>query len=287
MKKSALIIQGGGFRTAFSAGVLDAFMSMNYNPFDAYFAVSGGTVAVSYYLSQQYQACFNAMKFLSSNSQFINYRRIFKGDNLMNIDYFYNVTRDIVPFLLNRAINNISNKKMRIVITNIKTGQAEYYHPTNTTWVDSVIASCTLPFITKGKHLLNGNYYMDGGWSDPLPVKQAIKEGYTDITIIRTSPKNLKLSMSWIDYIGSITSSNEALKKCFEKNHLIYNQSIDFIHQLQKTKYIKIKQIAPLSPLKCGTYSNSIQSIADDYRYGVSMGIDFLNKSSSSLLKSG
>ncbi len=39
--KKALIIQGGGFRTAFSAGVLDAFLKNNYTDFSLYAGVSG------------------------------------------------------------------------------------------------------------------------------------------------------------------------------------------------------------------------------------------------------
>ena len=49
--KKTLIVQGGGFRTGFTAGILDAFMVLGYCPFDQIIGNSGGAISASYYLS--------------------------------------------------------------------------------------------------------------------------------------------------------------------------------------------------------------------------------------------
>ena len=72
MHKKTLVIQGGGFRSAFSCGVLDAFLVNRYFPFDRYVAVSGGTMAVSYFLGGQYKQCLEAMVLLSEDDQFLD-----------------------------------------------------------------------------------------------------------------------------------------------------------------------------------------------------------------------
>ena len=59
MSKIALVIEGGGFKSVFSAGVLDAFIINNFNPFDIYLGVSSGAMALSYYLGDQYKAYFS------------------------------------------------------------------------------------------------------------------------------------------------------------------------------------------------------------------------------------
>ncbi len=272
-----LVIQGGGFRTAFSAGVIDVFLAFNYNPFDAYFAVSGGAIALSYYLSEQYGSCFKATKYLASEKEFMSYNRLLKRKVLMNLDYFNVVAEEKVPFDIDKAIQNSLNKKVSIVVTDIDSGQAEYFHPEKEEWMDAVIASCTLPFVTKGRHLLRGKEYMDGGWSDALPVQKAVESGATELVIIRTSPKDLKVSQSWPDYLGSfVYRSNQNLQTCFENNHKKYNDSIDYINNLPKS--IKVQQIAPEVPLLTGTYSNSIDVLTKDYRHGVQLGLDFIMK---------
>ena len=46
--KKVLILEGGGFKTSFSAGVMDAFQMQAHNPFDSYIGVSGGCIAISF-----------------------------------------------------------------------------------------------------------------------------------------------------------------------------------------------------------------------------------------------
>ena len=275
MSKKTLIIQGGGFRTAFTAGVLDAFIAADYNPFNSFYVVSGGAIGASYYLSGQYKKCFEAICFLAKDKNFMSYNRLIRKNGIMDVDFFYQVASEEVPFDVEIAMNRIKDQHMAIVMTNKITGLAEYYHPTKKTWLDAVIASCTLPFVTKGKHILHDNEYMDGGWSDPLPIIHAVEQGAKDVTIIRTSPKDLKVSQSWPDYFGTFAfRSNEKLQSCFENNHKKYNDAIDFINS--NPKGVSIKQIAPAVPLLTGTYSNSIPIITKDYRHGMACGVDFL-----------
>lgn len=275
MSKKTLIIQGGGFRTGFTAGVLDAFIAMNYNPFDSYVVVSGGAIAVSYFLGGQYGKCYDAMCLLAEDKDFMSYYRMFDENGVMDVDYFKQVAETLIPFEMEKAMQELKNRELSVVMTNKVTGDAEYYNPNRKTWLDSIIASCTLPFVTKGSHQFNGKEYMDGGWSDPLPIKWAVENGGTDITIIRTSPPDLKVAQSWTDYFGTYAfRTNVKLQSCFENNHTKYNEAIDFINS--KHKNITIKQIAPDSPLMAGTYSNSADVISKDYRYGVQKGLDFI-----------
>lgn len=275
VKKTGLIIQGGGFRTGYSAGVLDAFIDNHYTSFDLYVGNSGGAIALSYFLSLQRKKCFDAMCYLATERDFMSFFRVISDRGIMDVDYFHEVARNRVPFDVEKAIEHSANAKVAFILTNMHTGKAEYHHPTLYTWLDAVIASCTLPFVTKGKHEISGNQYMDGGWSDPLPVEWAYGEGVREMTVIRTLPPNLKMTQSWPDYFGSIYyRSDDALRNVFENNHLIYNASIDFINEPPKD--LTIHQIAPEFPLKAGTYSNSVDAITVDYNFGYQCGMEFL-----------
>ncbi len=275
MSKTALVIQGGGFRTAFSAGVLDAFMAMNHERHDLYVSVSGGAVTLSYYLAKQYGNCIGAIRLLAEDPEFINMRKLMSETGYMNIDLLRFVAEDEEPLDLHKAFSNSEKSKVHFVLTDRESAEATYPVPSMADWLDLVMASSTLPFVTKGKHMIHGKEYFDGGWSDPIPVRFAYEQGARDICIIRTSPAAMKLTQSWPDYIGSwYFRNNKALSDCFAHTHEIYNDSIDFI--LDPPKDSVIQQIAPLSLLKSGTYSYSRESILEDYRYGVQMGMDFL-----------
>ena len=275
MHKKTLVIQGGGFRSSFSCGVLDAFLVNRYFPFDRYVAVSGGTMAVSYFLGAQYRQCIEAMVLLSEDDKFLNIKRFWEDEGYMNIDYIKEVAMSLRPFDFKKALHNSKTCKVEFVATNINVGTPEYISPNKDNWVDAVIASSTLPFATKGTHQIDGMDLMDGGWSDPLPVEYAHKTGSNDILVLQTAPKGLKLSQTWVDYFGSIYhNDNKKLSECFELSHKKYNQSIDFL--MNPPKEVKVSQIAPEEPLKCGTYSHSRESIMIDYRYGLDCGLKYV-----------
>ncbi len=275
MNYDCLIIEGGGFKTAFTAGVVDALISSKFDPFKTVIGVSGGSVVMSYFLSQQYRFCINALKILAKDEQFTNYRRAFSEKGYLDIDYISTVASKNVPFNIDTAIQKSKDKKIIIVVTDRETGKAEYMSPTAKNWIQCVIASSTLPFATKGIHKLNSKEYFDGGWSDPLPIKWAYKNGMRNVLIIRTKPADFRDTQSWADYFGSkYFSSTPRLSKTFELAFEKYNTALDFIHKPPKN--MKITQIAPKRFLNSGTYSYTKKTLMSDYRYGLDKGISHL-----------
>ncbi len=277
MSKKALVIQGGGFKTAFSSGVLDAFIAKNYNPFDIYVGVSGGANALTYFLNGEYKKCIQSIHVLLEDPKFINYKQLFTSGVFMNVDFFEEIAQEIVPLNMRAIFENHGNKSIGIVATNRNTGKPEYLTPTAENWVSCLIASCAIPFVTKAKHEIDGNEYMDGSWSDPLPVQWAGDQGATDILVIRTSFADLKEKQSLPNFLGEKYFKNHpGLTKIFSNQHVKFNESIDFI--LNPPSGIKIQQIAPEQKLKTGGYTNSKVALELDYRYGLEMGLDFLSK---------
>lgn len=276
MLNKTLVIQGGGFRTAFSTGVLDAFIAKEFNPFQSYVAVSGGAIALSYYLAGQYKRCLEAICFLAEDKDFMNWNRFVSAKGVMDVDYFRDVAETHIFFELEKAIRAVDNKELAFVLTNRDTGDPHYYHPNHKTWVEAVIATCTLPFVTKGRHSLHGEEFFDGGWSDPIPVKWAYDKGARDIVVIRTTPASMQSNQSWPDYFASfVYRSNEGLRRCFEENHKKFNEAIAFMENPPDD--VNIIQIAPEDILKTGTYSNNVKLIEQDYRYGLDKGLEFLS----------
>ncbi len=276
MTYDCIIIEGGGFKTAFTSGVLDAFITANYFPTRAVIGISGGAVAMSYYLSGQYRYCIKSLISLSKDPEFANYKRAFGTKGYLDIDYLAEIASKKVPFDLDRALKNSLDINVNVIATNRESGTPVYFTPTKKDWIQMVVASCTLPFATKGVHKINGKSYFDGGWSDPLPVKWAYNQGYKNILVIRTKPKSIREKQSWADYFGSKYFNNTpALAHVFESNFTTYNNTLDFMET--PPKGLKVKQIAPKKYLKSGTYSYSKKSLMLDYRYGVDMGLLHLN----------
>lgn len=274
-KKHVLIVEGGGFKIGFTSGMLDAFIVSGFDPFDSYVGVSGGAVATSYFLAQQYRSSLLSILDLAKDDNFLNYRRTFGVEGYMDIDMLANVAKNRVPFDLDKVCDVKKRKVVQFVLTNRKTGDPVYMEPKKENWLDVVTASCTLPFVTKGKHVIDGVEYFDGGWSDAIPAKWAYKNGAQRITVLRTWPKEAHATQSWSDYFGSIYfKSIPGLQKAFESNFEKYNNSIDFINNPPKD--LIVDQLCPLKVLKSGTYSYSKKTIMSDYRYGLDVGMQYV-----------
>lgn len=272
---TCLIIEGGGFKTGFTSGVLDAFQVANYRDFDMCIGVSGGSITASYFLSQQYRQCVNAIKLIANDKLFTQFTRTFGVEGYMNIDYLKRVAEESVPLDLNKAMDTLKTTKTYFVATNRMTGQPTYLTPNKQNWFDILIASSTLPFVTKGKHKIKGVEYFDGGWSDPLPAKWAYEQGATKILVVRTAPSERRTTQSLADYFGSyFYKDNLHLQSAFANCHLLYNDAVEFL--LNPPKDVVIEQIAPIKDLKSTTYTYTNKTIMSDYRYGVDKGLNFV-----------
>ncbi|MEJ6590088.1 MAG: patatin family protein [Crocinitomicaceae bacterium] len=274
--KKVLIVEGGGFKTSFTGGVLDAFRSVSYNPFDSYIGVSGGSIAISYFLSNKYGFFYKCMKALCQDERFIKYSKAF-SDGLMNLDFFYDIAETEFPFDFDAACKELEVKDYFIVLTNSQDGSTHYLKPNRDNWIDMTIAASTVPMLTKGKHKVNGIHYSDGGISDPIPIRWAVENGATDIVLIRTTHFGFKPGIFRPEYLMSkfIRASEKTITDVenFQNN---IKASLDYIETLPG--HIKVEQIAPKIPLNTQIFTTSIKNVELDYRAGLEAGLNYIQE---------
>ena len=274
--KKVLILEGGGFKTSFTGGVLDAFRSSDYEPFNSFIGVSGGSIAISYFLSNKYGFFYQCMRMLCQDERFIKYSKAF-SDGLMNLDFFNEIAKNEFPFDFDTACKKLIDKDYFIVLTDSELGTTHYLQPTRDNWIDMTIAASTVPMLTKGKHKVNGVHYSDGGISDPIPIKWAVENGATDIVLIRTTHFGFKPGIFRPEYLVSkFLRASEKIIEDVESFQLNIKASLDYIETLPE--HIKVEQIAPDVPLNTQIFTNSVKSIELDYRTGLESGLNYLQK---------
>ena len=275
--KIALVIEGGGFKSVFSAGVLDAFIINNFNPFDIYIGVSSGAMALSYYLSNRYKAYFSVSKKVCVSSEFLSYKHAFSEEGYMNLNYLLKYAIKKYPLDYVKIKKTIKNKQFYIVATNTENGSAVYLNPNKDNIYKCLKATSSLPFFTKGVCRLNGVNLMDGAWSDPIPVKSAINFGANQIIVIRPHPVGYKLD--GLNYLGLLAgywwSDNPNKSQLFFEEYNNYNKSVDFL--VNNASGIEITQICPDNILKSTVLGTGHKDLLDDYHCGLESGMDFIN----------
>ena len=108
-KKIVIIVEGGGFKSAFTAGILDAFTINKFDPFHMYVGVSGGAMNLTSYISKQYKRNIKIILDIGANTHFISLIRFLKGGNYIELQYLIDITANKYPFNVEDA-----NKYLKI-----------------------------------------------------------------------------------------------------------------------------------------------------------------------------
>ncbi len=276
-KKYGLVVQGGTLRSIFTAGILDAFISAKYNPFKYMVGVSGGAMCMAYYATKQYNVTYKIMHELANSDQFMNWLNMFSEEGFVNLEYLDDFSQNKYPLNLSILNKKARRIKIEVVSTSLEDGRPVYLRAKGDSWHKYLRASASIPFLTKGQCVIDNLKLMDGGWSDPIPVKRAIEQKCTDIVVIRTQPKFHREKWSYLGVFGGYWHRNTpGLSKRFHDDYIFYNEIADFLETDHEG--VNIHQIAPPDYLKTSSYFTSSEKLDIDYRLGLDLGLNFVKK---------
>ncbi len=185
--KIGLVIQGGGMRGAFGAGVATELERLGLNQhFDVVHASSAGCNIAAYLLSGQTALGSSIFEQDLSGFRFIQPWNLKKA---MNLDYLIdNLTAKKKALDIEKVKK--SKTVLKMYVTDFLSGHSEYF--TNHQGVDvlaAMKASCAYP-----NHfppvLVNGKLYLDGNIATVLPIEQAISDRCTDILVLASVPED-------------------------------------------------------------------------------------------------
>ena len=263
--KTGLILEGGGMRGIFTAGVLDLFLENNVIV-DNCVAVSAGACLGASYMSKQYKRGFNAIADHINKKEYASFYNLITTGDFFDVDYSYRrVVEEFNPFDNEEYIKNPTI--FQTVITNVKTGKAEYPHIRDA--VKELIyirASASLPFLSRMVEI-NGEKYLDGGVSDPIPLKKAIENGNKKIILILTRDKKYRKKQSKLSKISLILYKKypkfvELMNTRYER----YNETLEYIYELEKKGEVFI--IQPESSLDLGRIEKNRKKLEIVYQMG-------------------
>lgn len=233
MEKTALILEGGGFRGLFTSGVLDYFLE-NQIRFPYVIGVSMGACNGASYISDQHGRNKIVNMGFVNDKRYMSYRRLFLKGELFGMDFvFRTVPNGIVPYDFEAYEN--SDQVFKIVVTDIEKGKPIYLNkPLGMDLMDALQASASLPFISKPVEI-DGRLCLDGGISDSIPIRKALEDGYDKFVIILTQPRDfVKESTKATKLAGAVYRKYPELKQLLSDRHNNYNKARSLIFDLEK-----------------------------------------------------
>lgn len=180
MKDIGLVLEGGGMRGIYTAGVLDAFIDEGIEiPY--VIGVSSGSTIVSSYVTKQKERCKNIYVKWSQDKRFGGLGCMLRERSFYGMNFIFDqLPNKLEPFDYDAFES--SDTIFMSCVSNCDTGQAEYvkHHNYNPEYYMThvVRAGNSLPIISPPVRLENQRY-LDGFLTDPLPIMKSLDDGNT------------------------------------------------------------------------------------------------------------
>lgn len=233
MIQAGLILEGGGMKGTYTAGVLDFFLEKGLE-FSSCYGVSAGAVNLCSYLSKQKGRGYRSLAEYMGNDRICGWHSLLTEGNIINSKFAYDLVPNyLLPF--DRKTYEEYTGKVFAVVTNVEEGKAEYLsmHGFEQA-MRAVHASTALPFVSKIVEV-EGRKYLDGGIADPIPIHRSILDGNEKNVIILTKEEGYVRQRS--GNLSLIKIRYHRYPKIYEvmkEHHLSYNETIEYIQRLEK-----------------------------------------------------
>ncbi len=265
--KLGIVMEGGASRTVFSCGVTDFFLEEGLMP-DYFAGVSAGAAYGVSYLSKQKKRNLKIVLEYMQDKRYMGMKYLFDR----KLKSFYNI-----PFVFGEIPNRLLPfdyetfaafpGEAEAVVTNIKTGRAEYLPiPRDDRNFEVIVASCALPVLFQPVKI-GKNYYLDGGVADSVPYQRAFEKGCDKVIVLLTRER---------DYIKTAEKSGKAAAALYRRYPKLverlnrrpkdYNQCMKELYEAEKEG--KVFVIAPKDTFGTGRTESDPEKLKKLYAEG-------------------
>lgn len=262
--KTGLVLEGGGVRGIYTAGVLDVFMEHGI-AFDGVIGVSAGAIHGCSYLSGQKGRSIRYYRNYVKDPHFMSIRSWLKTGDIVGAEFCYHTLPDELDVYDHEAFLR-NGTPFYAVCTNVETGRAEYLRLTDMrSQIEALRASASLPYFSRIVEL-DGKKYLDGGCADSIPVDAFRDMGYGRNVAVLTRDAAYRKSPEMARLTRLVYRKYPAFIRTMERRHLMYNAQLERIAQLEMEGSVFV--IRPEIPLDIGRLETDVDKVQRAYDQG-------------------
>ncbi len=265
--KKGLVLEGGGLRGIFSAGVMDVLMEEGIE-FDGGIGVSAGAAFGCNYKSRQPRRAIRYNLKYAKDPRYSSVRSLLKTGDLFNAQFCYHdIPEKYYPFDWKAFREN--PMKFYLVCTDVETGKPVYHLCDNDSeWqmLEWFRASGSMPLVSRVVEIGNQKL-LDGGITDSIPLRFMESKGYDRNVVILTRPANyVKEPASMMRMISRALHQYPETVEAMANRHNVYNETLAYIRQREAGKFAFV--IRPETDLDVGRVEHDRYKIREAYKAG-------------------
>ena len=235
MYQAGLILEGGGMKGIYTAGVLDFFLDKDID-FSSCYGVSAGACCMCSYLSKQRKRAYRVNVDYLDQKAYCSMESLLTTGDLFGVNMCYGLIPDYLDPYDHEAFARYPGEAYAVV-TNIRTGEAEYklledMHRD----IIAVRASSSMPLVSRNVKIDDG-LYLDGGVADSIPIRRSMQDGNKKNVIVMTKEEDYvraPLGAAELAMIKARYIRYPKVYECMRERHIAYNGTVQYIEELKQ-----------------------------------------------------
>lgn len=267
MYQAGLVLEGGGMKGLYTAGVLDYFIDKNID-FSSVYGVSAGACNMCSYLSKQRGRARDVNTDYLGDKNYCSLWSLITTGDLFNVDFCYRLIPDHLNPFDHEKYKEYKGKAYSVV-TNVVTGQAEYLRVKDSKKdMNMIQASASLPLMARNVKI-GGKQYLDGGIADPIPIAKSILDGNRKNVVVLTKEEGyVRKPTGWFS-LALIKARYLKYPKIYElmaarREH--YNETMEYLYRQVENGQAYV--IRPKHPSKVGRIEKNREILLELYQQG-------------------
>lgn len=236
MGKTGLVVEGGGMKCAYNAGILDRFLDEDIH-FDYCIGVSAGSANVGSYLAGQRGRNLRFYTTHITLPEYMGVRNFLRTGQFFGLQFIYaTLTNSTGADPIDYPAIMANPSEYELVATDAETGEATYLNKYDLKQDDytAIMASCALPALCRPVSY-NGHLYYDGGVADSIPVERAFAQGCDRVVVVLSNPRSyVKQKEGFRFAYAPLLRKYPKLLSAVDNRHLMYRQNIADVNAHEK-----------------------------------------------------
>lgn len=280
-KKRVLVLEGGGMRGVFLAGVLQAFTDRYYFPWKLIVGSSAGALNGAAYAAGQIHLARDAFFMELHKGDFIRVANILRPEkHILDLDWMVEtIIRGVEPLNI-----KMLKRSCPVLITATHCGPGD---PPETVYLNSraadveaaLKATAAIPFLYRNFVVYKGLRLLDGALIDPIPYKKAMALGFREeeILVVLTRPRGYrkKEESFWVRKLYETyfkEPQHKPLVQTLDNRYLLYNQQLDEL----ENRHVGIEIIYPPEEFRVNRLTKDKEKIMEGFSLGIAAAKSFL-----------
>lgn len=253
MGKTGLVLEGGGQRGIYTAGVLDYLLEAGIRV-GYVIGVSAGAACATAYLSGQKGRNYNVFIGSAGKKRYLSAGNYFSQGSVFGLKYVFDeLPNGALPLDFEAA--DRSGIEFTVVATDCRTGLPFYKKIDRMReGMEYLMASSAVPLVSR-IFRLHGEKLLDGGASDSIPVEKSIADGNEKNIIVLTKSEGYSLrepTRASRLLTSLMYGRYPAFKASLLTRHESYNKSLALVERLEREG--KALLLRPSRPMPVGKF---------------------------------